>query len=229
MLDVIEYSRSEPYLVDCPASSRANENSSLKFSLTGNEQLGFISSANTPAYRSGARQESRVNQLAYDLLASTQMTEQEQSVARPMDKPAVRRMEGQSLEVEQVPQQMTRPIILGIDHAFLVRHSQDRALSLSPQLGAMGQSVEDEAMEQDVADTLLQLVCSAANVTELSPYAMESLDSAHNSSHTLVLSVERRRARLQEREETERAARWWCSCERGEVSNPYFDSLKVCP
>ena len=448
MLDVIESSRNEPYLVDCPATSRANENSSLKFSLTGNEQLGCISSATTPAYRPGTRQESRVNQLAYDFLPTTQLTEQEQYVARPVDKPAVRRMEGQSLEVEQMPQEMTRPITLGIDHAFLARHSQDRALvnqssrgapydvhmmniiessrfnpyvvasraydehgtlrfSLSPeprqgltpgspgpnisvnrpvyscaefvqnsppgqsllgsaqlteqeqlisrprdnpamelrvpgqttvvvlpqeiarpltlgidieflarhstdrslvencrmndyqqrdhsqgspwlhatfsvdasneddsepipggdalgtslhgavrpdtllveaalssgssssassvestissQLGAVGQSVEDEAMEQDVADTWLQLVCSAANVPELSPYAMESLNSVHNSSHTLVLSVERASARLQEREETERAARWWCSCYSGEVSNPYFDSLKVCP
>ena len=43
------------------ATSRANEVSLLKFSLSGNEQLGFISSANTFAYRPAARQESGVN------------------------------------------------------------------------------------------------------------------------------------------------------------------------
>ena len=61
------------------------------------------------------------------------MTEQEQTVARQIDKPAVGRIEGQSLEVEQVPQQM---ITLGIDHAFLARHSQDRALVDGPREGA---------------------------------------------------------------------------------------------
>lgn len=115
--------------------------------------------------------------------------------------------------------------------------------TISSQVGAIGGNVEDanslqqvqqvqeedqeeqdvrqsDAREQEEADRWLQHVCFAADLPLPPGFALESLDSVHNTNYTLVQSVETATARLQER-----AARRWCSC--GRVSNHYFDCLHV--